>query len=42
MNQLLSAGADASFANSLSREQFEAVDGDGASLDCLKAKMLEQ
>jgi thioredoxin 1 len=42
MNQLLSAGADASFANSLSREQFEAVDGDGASLDYLKAKMIEQ
>lgn len=42
MKQLLSAGADASFANSLNREQFEAVDGDGASLDYLKAKMLEQ
>jgi thioredoxin len=39
MNQLLSAGADASFANSLSREQFEAVDGDGASLDYLKLQL---
>jgi hypothetical protein len=42
MNQLLSAGADPSFANSLSREQFEAVDGDGASFDFPKEKMLEQ
>jgi thioredoxin 1 len=42
MNQLLSAGADPSFANSISREEFEAVDGDGASFDYLKEKMLEQ
>jgi thioredoxin 1 len=42
MDQLLTAGADPSFANSLSREQFEAVDGDGASIDYLKGKILEQ
>jgi thioredoxin 1 len=41
MNQLLSSGADPGFANSLSREQFEGVDGDGASLDYLKEKMLK-
>jgi thioredoxin 1 len=42
MNQLLSAGADPSFASSISREQFEAVDGDGPSFDYLKEKMFEQ
>lgn len=40
MDQLLSAGADPSFAKSLSRKQFEAVDGDGDSLEYLKTKVV--
>ena len=36
MDQLLAAGADASFAHAVTRQQFEEVQGDGASLEYLQ------
>jgi hypothetical protein len=36
MDQLLGAGCDPSFASNLTRQQFEGVKGDGASLMYLK------
>ncbi len=41
MDQLLAAGANSGFVDSISREQFEAVQGDGDSLEYIRKKRLE-